>query len=111
MSFPRIDVKETKKQVLVSAELPGLEAKDLDIRVADNVLTLRGEKKEESKHEGENYYHTECVYGSFNRSISLPGEVESDNVKAEFKNGVLKISMTKKPEEQRKVKKIDIKTA
>ena len=109
-TFPKIDVRETKKDVLVTAELPGLEVKDIDIRLTDNVLTLSGEKKQESKHEEEDYYHMECAYGSFNRSISLPSEVESDNVKAEFKNGILKISMTKRPEEKRKVKTIEVKT-
>ena len=107
--LPKIDIKETKKEVLVSAELPGLEAKDLDISITDDVLTLRGEKKQEQKREEENYYHMECTYGAFNRSIPLPSEVESDNVKAEFKNGILKIRLIKKPEEHRKSKKIEIK--
>jgi HSP20 family protein len=109
-SFPKIDVSESKKEVQVTAELPGLEVKDLDIRITDNLLTLRGEKKQESKREEENYYHMECVYGSFNRSIPLPGEVESEDVKAEFKNGILRITLKKKPEAQSKVKKIQIKT-
>jgi HSP20 family protein len=108
-TFPRIDVKETKKEVLVSAELPGMEANDIDISVSDNMLSLRGEKKQERKHEGENYYHMECSYGSFNRSIPLPSEVESENVNAEFKNGILKVTMNKKPENKQKAKKIEIK--
>ena len=110
MSFPKVDIKENKKEVLVSAELPGMEVDDIDISLNDNVLTLRGEKKQESKDERENYYHMECSYGSFNRNIVLPGDVESDNVKAEFKNGILKVSMTKKPEDQQKAKRIEIKT-
>ena len=109
-TLPKVDIKETKKEVLVSAELPGLEAKDLDISITDDVLTLRGEKRQESKREEENYFHMECAYGAFNRSIPLPSEVESNNVKAEFKNGILKIALTKKPEEQRKAKKIEIKS-
>ena len=108
-SFPRIDIKETKKEVLVSAELPGMDVKDIDISITNPILTLRGEKEQESKHEEEDYYHMERSYGSFNRSIPLPSEVESDNVKAEFKNGLLKVSMTKKPEAQQKGKKIEIK--
>lgn len=109
-AFPKIDIRETKKEVLVIAELPGLEVKDLDIRLTDNVLTLSGEKRQENEGDEENYYHMECTYGSFNRSISLPSEVESDTVKAEFKNGILKISMKKRPEEKRKVKMIEIRT-
>ncbi len=110
MTFPKIDIKETKKEVLVSAELPGMEVEDINISLTDNVLSLRGEKKQENKQEGENYYHMECSYGSFNRNIPLPNEVESDNVKAEFKNGILKVSMTKKPESQQKAKRIEIKS-
>jgi len=108
-TLPKVDIKETKKEVLVSAELPGLEAKDLDISITDDLLILRGEKRQENKRAEENYYHMECTYGSFNRSIPLPAEVESENVKAEFKNGILKITLTKKPEEERKAKKIEIK--
>ena len=107
-TLPKVDIKETKKEVVVSAELPGLETKDLDISITDDVLTLRGEKRQESKREEENYFHMECSYGAFNRSIPLPAEVESDNVKSEFKNGILKIALTKKPEEKRKAKKIEI---
>ena len=109
-AFPSIDIKETKKDVQVSAELPGLEAKDIDISIRENILTLRGEKRQESKREEEDYYQMECAYGSFNRSIPLPSEVESDKVTAKFKNGVLKIFMPKKPAAQQKSKKIEIKT-
>jgi len=96
--------------VKISAELPGLEAKDIDISISDDVLTLRGQKREESESKGENYYQMERSFGSFHRSINLPAEVDSDKVKAEFKNGVLDISLTKKPESQQKTKKIEIKT-
>jgi HSP20 family protein len=109
-TFPKIDIKETKKEVVVSAELPGLDVEDIDISITDDVLTLRGEKEEESKQEEDSYYHMERVYGSFNRSIPLPSEVEPDNVRAEFKNGILKVLMRKKPEAQQKAKKIEIKS-
>jgi len=108
-SFPKVDIKETKKEIQVTAELPGMEANDIDISISDDVLTLRGEKSQESKSEGEDYYHMERAYGLFHRSVALPNEVESDNVKAEFKNGVLKLLMPKKPAAQRKAKKIEIK--
>jgi HSP20 family protein len=109
--FPSVDIKETKKEVQVSAELPGLDSKDIDIQVSDNVLILQGEKTQELKKESENYYHMERSYGSFNRKIALPCEVDSENVKAEFKNGILNIKMQKKPEAQQKAKKIEIKTS
>lgn len=109
-AFPKVDIRETDKEVKVLAELPGLETKDLDISVTDNVLTLRGEKRQESERKEENYFRMERTYGSFHRSISLPTEVESDSVNAIFKNGILNITIAKKPEAQRKVKKIEIKT-
>jgi HSP20 family protein len=110
-SYPSVDVKETKKEVQVTAELPGLDVKDIDIHVNGNTLTLRGEKTEELKKESENYYHMERKYGSFHRNISLPSEVDSENVKANYRDGVLSINLVKKPEDQQKVKKIEIKTS
>jgi HSP20 family protein len=110
-SFPKIDIKETSKAVMITAELPGLDAKDIDISISDDVLTLRGEKNMESESKEENYYRMERSYGSFHRTIPLPMEVESENVNAEFKNGVLKVTVTKKPEAQRKAKKIEINSA
>jgi len=110
-SFPKVDIRETDKAVMITAELPGLDAKDIDISLADDVLTLRGEKNMENESKEENYYRMERSYGSFNRAIPLPMEVESGNVNAEFKNGVLKITVAKKPEARRKAKKIEIKSA
>lgn len=109
-TFPKVNIKETDKQIKISAELPGLEAKDIDISISDNVLTLRGQKSEESESKDENYYLVERSFGSFNRTINLPAEVDSDKVRAEFKNGVLDIVLTKKPDSQQKTKKIEIKT-
>ncbi len=108
--FPKVDIKETKSAVTVSAELPGLDAKDIDISVSDDRLTLRGEKGQEKESKEENYYRMERSYGSFHRSITLPAEVESENIEATFKNGVLTISIPKRPEGQRKTKKIKINT-
>lgn len=107
--LPGVDVKETDKEVKVIAELPGMDASDVDISVSDNILTLRGEKKQEKEEKDAGYYRRECTYGSFHRDIALPSEIEEDKVEAEFKKGVLTIRMPKKPEAQRKSKKIEIK--
>ncbi len=108
--YPTVDVKETDKEIQVSAELPGMSEKDLDITVADDVLSLRGEKKEEKEDKEGNYYSVERSYGAFHRDIPLPAEVESDNIEAVFRNGVLTIHMPKKPEARQKGKKIEVKS-
>lgn len=107
-TFPQVNIKENDKQIEVSAELPGLDQNDVDISIYNNVLTLRGEKKQEKEDKEGEYYHRECSYGSFHRDIALPGEVNENKVKADFKKGVLKITLPKKEEAQRTAKKIDI---
>ncbi len=107
---PSVNVKEKDKEIVVTAELPGMDADDIDISITDDVLTLRGEKKEEKEEKEGDYYYHELNYGSFHRDIPLPAEVETDKVKAEFKKGVLKIRLPKKPEAQRKAKKIQVKS-
>jgi HSP20 family protein len=106
---PAVDISETDGQVQVRAELPGLEAKDIDVDVSGDILTLRGEKKMEEEKKEERYYCRERYRGSFQRSFQLPSGVESDKVNAEFKNGVLTINLPKS--EKSKQKKIEIKTA
>ncbi len=105
---PRVNVVENDKQVKVSAELPGLDEKDIDVSLSNNVLTISGEKKEETEDRGKNYYCMERSYGSFRRSIPLPCEVDSDKADATFKNGVLTITLPKTAEAQRR-KKIAVK--
>ncbi|MFO7890594.1 MAG: Hsp20/alpha crystallin family protein [bacterium] len=107
-TFPQINIKENDKQIEVSAELPGIDQKDADISIYNNVLTIQGEKKQEKEDKEGEYYHRECTYGSFHRDIALPDEVDEDKVKADFKNGILKIILPKKEEAQRKTKKIEI---
>ena len=107
--MPSVDISETEEKIHVKAELPGLEAKDIDVDVTDNVLNLRGEKKMEEEKEEERYYCRERYSGSFQRSFRLPAGVESDKVDAEFKNGILTIDIPKSAES--KQKKIEIKTA
>lgn len=105
---PSVDISESDGSVMVKAELPGLDAKDIDIDITGDVLTLRGEKKVEEEKKEERYYFRERHYGSFQRSFRLPAGVQSDKVKANFKNGILTIDIPKS--EESKQKKIEIKT-
>ncbi len=106
---PRIDMVEGDKEIKVSAELPGMDEKDIDISLSHDVLTIRGEKKEEEEYRGKNYYRMERSYGSFQRSIPLPCEVDDDKAEAIFKRGVLTITLPKAAEAQSR-KKITVKT-
>jgi HSP20 family protein len=95
---PSLDVSETKESIVVRAEVPGLEAKDIDISLADDVLTIKGKREQEMEEKDENYHRVERSYGSFSRSVRLPREVRSDQIKAAYKNGVLKITLPKSQE-------------
>ena len=92
---PSVDVVETDDEVKVTAELPGLDAQDVDVTVSHNTLTLKGVKKQEHEEKGEGYYRSERSYGSFQRSIPLPGTVETDEADAAFDKGVLTITFPK----------------
>jgi len=107
--MPRVNVTESDKDVVVSAELPGLDEKDLDISLARGVLTLKGEKKEEKEEKNQQYYHLERSYGSFLREIAIPDSVDTDKAKAAFAKGVLTVSMPKRPEAMQERKRISIK--
>jgi HSP20 family protein len=95
---PSVDVSETKDALLVKAEVPGMDAKDIDISLSNDVLTIRGKKEQEKEQKEENYHRIERSYGSFTRSIRLPREVQSDKIKASYKNGVLTINLPKSGE-------------
>jgi HSP20 family protein len=95
---PRVDVVETDQEIKVSVELPGLDAKDVDVTVSHNTLTISGEKKEEREEKGENYYRAERSYGSFRRSVPLLRDVEADKADAVFQKGVLTITFPKTAE-------------
>jgi HSP20 family protein len=95
MFSPQVDVVETDTEIKVQAELPGLEEKDFEVSVSQDALTIRGEKKQEKEEKGRNYYRAERSYGSFERSISLPRNVDTDRVNAEFTKGVLTVSLPK----------------
>ena len=102
--LPRVDVSETGKEVRITAELPGLDEKDMEVAVTNNMLTIKGEKKVEEE-EGD-YYHSERSYGYFNRTIALPQGIDADKAEAKFKKGVLKVTIPKKPEAQSSRRKI-----
>ena len=107
---PRIDVSESETAYEISAELPGIVDKDIEITVVDGVLTLKGEKSSKQEEKEGNYYRQERAYGSFERSFHLPDEVEADKVEANFKNGVLTVGLPKSEEAQSVVHKVEVKT-
>jgi HSP20 family protein len=104
--LPAVDVSETENEFVVRAELPGMSHEDIDINVQNNILTLKGEKKQEKKEENESFHRLERSYGSFSRSFTLPTGVNPDDINAGFKDGVLEITMPKA--EVDKAKKIAI---
>ena len=105
----RVDIAETDKDIEITAELPGLEEKDVQVNVADDVLTIKGEKKAEKEEKDKNYHRIERSYGSFCRSLQLPAGANADAIKATLKNGVLKVTVTKPVAAQ--PKKIEVKAA
>ncbi len=106
---PSVDISETEKEIVISAELPGMEDKDIDVSLSKDTLTIKGEKKEEKEEKAKSYYRMERSFGSFCRTIPLPAEIDSDKVEAEFKKGVLTIKLPKTPEAIKETKKIQIK--
>jgi HSP20 family protein len=105
---PSVDIYETEQELVLRADLPGLEEKDLDVRVENNMLTIRGERHFEKNVKEENFLRVERSYGSFSRSFSLPDTVNSDAVKAEYKNGVLTVSLPKREESKPRQVKISV---
>jgi HSP20 family protein len=106
---PKVDVTENDKEIKISAELPGMDEKDIDVSLQKDVLTIKGEKKEEKEDKGKDYYRMERSYGSFSRSIPLPVDVETDKVEAKFKKGVLSITLPKTAKAVSETKKIAVK--
>ncbi len=102
---PAVDIYESENQLVMTAEIPGVDEKDVEIKIEDNTLTIKGERKFEKETKQENYHRIERSYGSFYRSFTLPNYVDQDKIHAEHENGVLKITMPKKTElKPRKVK-------
>src|SRR5438105_7371967 len=107
-SAPAVDIYETEHELVVKADLPEVDPKDLDIRVENNILTIRGERKFEKNVNQENYLRVERSYGSFARSFTLANTVNSDAIKAEYQNGVLTLSIPKREEAKPKQIKVNV---
>ena len=105
---PAFDVSETEHELIVKAEVPGMDKEDINITVSDGILTVKGERKQEKKEETEHFHCVETHYGMFSRTLRLPAEVEADKVDATYKDGVLNITLPKP--EAVEPKKIEIKT-
>ena len=110
-STPAIDMSEDDKAYKISAELPGIDPKDIEVSLSGDTLVLKGEKRQEKEKKNKNYHFSERSYGSFQRSFQLPLSIDRDKVAADFSNGVLTISLPKTAEAQKPQKKIEVKTA
>jgi len=105
---PPVDIYETENELVIKADLPDVQDKDIDVRVENNTLTIRGERKFEQNVNEDNYLRIERSYGSFMRSFSLPNTVSSENIRAEYRNGVLTLHMAKLEESKPKQIKISV---
>src|SRR6266404_5657500 len=103
---PSVDIYENKEQIVLEAELPGMNQEDFDLTIENNVITLRGERQFEKKDESDNYHRVERSYGSFTRSFTLPQTVSAEGATAEYKNGVLRVTLPKR--EEAKARRIEI---
>jgi HSP20 family protein len=106
---PAVDIYEQGHDIVLKAELPGVDPQDVDIRLENNVLSLRGQRKFENEVKQENYHRVERSYGSFSRSFTLPSVVDQSGIKADFKDGILKLVLPKR--EEAKPKQIEINVA
>jgi len=105
---PAVDIDEDAQKVLLKLEVPGIEEKDLDVRVENNTLTVKGERKFEKEEKEENFHRIERRYGSFYRAFTLPSTVDTEHVQASYEAGVLKLELKKKAEAQPKQIKINV---
>jgi HSP20 family protein len=105
---PAVDIYEHEGNIVLTAELPGVDPKDVDIRLENNILTLRGERKWSKDVDRENYHRVERSYGSFTRSFTLPNVVDTEKIKADFKDGMLRLTLPKREEARPKQIAIDV---
>jgi len=103
---PSVDIYENKDQIVLEAELPGMNREDFDLTIENNVITLRGERRFEKKNEADNYHRVERAYGSFTRSFTVPQTVSGDGASAEYRNGVLRVTLPKR--EETKARRIEV---
>jgi HSP20 family protein len=106
---PDLDVRENTNTITIEAELPGVDEKNVTVTVANGLLTIKGEKKQEREEKSENYYLSERSYGAFERSLRLPDTIDENKVEAKFDKGVLRITAAKKPEAVKAERRIEIK--
>lgn len=104
---PSVDIYENKEQIVLEAELPGMSREDFDLTVENNVITLRGERRFEKKEDTDNYHRVERAYGSFTRSFTLPNTVSGEGASADYRNGVLRVTLPKR--EETKARRIEVK--
>lgn len=105
---PAVDIYETEHDIVLKAELPDIKQSDIDLRIENNTLTLKGERKFEKETNDENYHRVERSYGAFSRSFTLPATVDQEKIKAEYKDGILKVILPKKEEAKPKQIKVSI---
>lgn len=108
VTAPAVDVFEEKDDIVVKAELPGMDKENIEVNLGDHTLTIKGEKKKEEEIKQENYYRSERSYGTFLRTVELPKDVRADKIKASFKNGILEVRMPKTEEAKAKEMKVKI---
>lgn len=108
---PTLDLSATDKAYKITVEIPGVDEKDVKLEIADDTLTIRGEKRLEKEENEKNYYRMERAYGSFKRVLSLPADADQESVKAKFRKGILTIKMAKKEMPESYVKRIEVKAA
>lgn len=106
---PLVDMYDKKDEIVVKAEIPGVDKENINISVSDSTLTIKGEMKKEEEVKEEDYYYSEREYGSFARMLSLPAKVQSDKIKASFKNGILEIHLPKAEEAKPIEVKVEVK--
>ena len=111
MVLPAVDVAEKDKEYEITAELPGMDESNIEVKLSNGMLTITGEKKEEKEEKKKDYYLSERRYGSFERSFQLPEGVDADKIEAKFTKGVLKVVLPKTAEAQKSVKKIAVKAS
>ena len=111
LATPAVDVSETDKAYEITAELPGMDEKNVEVKVANGVLSVKGEKQDEKEEKKKDYYMRERSFGSFERTFALPDGVDADKIEASFKKGVLSVMLPKSPEAQKAEKKITVEAA
>jgi HSP20 family protein len=109
--MPAVDVVESEKGYEITADLLGMDEKNIEVKVTDGVLTMKGERQEEKEEKNKGYYLQERSFGSFQRSFELPESIDSHKIEATFKKGVLTVKLPKKAEAQKPAKKIEVKAA